>query len=90
MMNGSARMDEQWQPLTDLPTPLSAGGRTWKVRIEGMQRDDGTWAGRIVFADGAGRRVTDRETSQPNREALEYWATGLEAIYLEGALSRAR
>ena len=90
MMNGSLGMEEQWQALTDLPTPLTADGRQWKVRIEGMPRTDGTWAGRIVFADGATTRVTERETSQPNREALEYWASGLEAVYLEGALGRAR
>jgi len=34
--------------------------------------------------------TTDRETSQPNRKALEYWADGLEPIYLEGALARAQ
>jgi hypothetical protein len=33
---------------------------------------------------------TDRETSQPNRAALEYWADGLEPVYLEGALARAQ
>ena len=33
---------------------------------------------------------TDQETSQPNRSALEYWADGLEPIYLEGALARAQ
>jgi hypothetical protein len=34
--------------------------------------------------------VTQQETSQPNRAALEYWADGLEPIYLEGALARAQ
>ena len=29
------------------------------------------------------------ETTQPNRAALEYWAGGLEPVYLEGALERA-
>lgn len=32
---------------------------------------------------------TGQETSQPNRSALEYWATGLETIYLDGAFKRA-
>jgi hypothetical protein len=32
---------------------------------------------------------TDRETSQPNRQALEYWSTGLEPVYIEGAFERA-
>jgi hypothetical protein len=33
---------------------------------------------------------TDRETSQPNRISTEYWVSGLEPIYLEGALARAQ
>jgi hypothetical protein len=33
---------------------------------------------------------TDQESSQPNRTALEYWARGLESVYLEGALARAQ
>jgi hypothetical protein len=33
---------------------------------------------------------TDQETSQPNRAAIEYWANGLEPIYLEGAFARAQ
>ena len=89
MMKGLHGVNEQWQPITTLPTPLSANDRKWQVRIEGVQRGDGTWAGRIVFADGTTTRITDRETSQPNREALQYWASGLEAVYLEGALTRA-
>lgn len=83
-------MNATWQNVTSLPTPLIVNNREWHVRIEGVQRDDGTWAGRIVFADGTTIRVTDRETSQPNREALAYWASGLELVYLEGALGRAR
>ena len=30
-----------------------------------------------------------RETTQPNRQDVEYWATGLTPVYLEGALRRA-
>jgi len=33
---------------------------------------------------------TEQETSQPNRAAIEYWADGLEPIYLDGALARAQ
>jgi hypothetical protein len=32
---------------------------------------------------------TPRETTQPNHADLIYWASGLSAIYLEGALTRA-
>ena len=79
-----------WTEVTKLPTPFAAGGRTHQVAIEGMQRNDGTWAGRIVFKDGAAVRRTEQETSQPNRNALEYWASGLEKVYLEGAFQRSR
>lgn len=34
-------------------------------------------------------RRTRRETTQPSRDALRYWATGLEPTYLQGALERA-
>jgi hypothetical protein len=79
-----------WTEVTTLPTPFAADGRTHQVSIEGLQRSDGTWAGRIVFRDGANVRRTEQETSQPNRDALEYWATGLEKVYLEGAFQRSR
>jgi hypothetical protein len=34
-------------------------------------------------------RRSQIETTQPNREALAYWASGVEPVYLEGALGRA-
>lgn len=80
-----------WRKVTSLDTPFTAtAGRDFEVVIEGEQRADGTWGGRVAFVDGAKSRRTGQETSQPNREALEYWATGLERIYLEGAFARAR
>jgi hypothetical protein len=49
-----------------------------------------TWEGWIEFLTETGQRVvTERETTQPTLEAVRYWATGLEPIYLEGALERA-
>jgi hypothetical protein len=79
-----------WTNVTQLASPLISGGRQYTVFVEGQSRPDGTWAGRLVFRDGADSRTTDQETSQPNREALEYWATGLEVVYLEGAFTRGR
>jgi hypothetical protein len=70
-----------------------AGGGALRARVYGEQRADGTWVGWVEFhPEGGGGRVlrTGRETSQPNREALAYWASGLEPAYLEGALARAR
>jgi hypothetical protein len=48
------------------------------------------WEGWIEFvsADGKEVRRTPRETTQPTREALAYWAEGLSPTYLEGALKR--
>ncbi|HEU4521051.1 MAG TPA: hypothetical protein VFT12_03550 [Thermoanaerobaculia bacterium] len=79
-----------WQNVTSLPTPLTVSGRSYRVEIEGMQRPDKTWAGRLAFHDGKDVRRTEQETSQPDRKALEYWASGLEMVYLEGAFGRAR
>ena len=68
-------------------------GDNYHAFIFGEERADGTWVGWIEFrpsgAGGASLR-TGQETSQPNREALIYWATGLEPTYLEGAFARAR
>ena len=79
-----------WATVARLDTPFKQNGRKYEVRIEGEQRKDGTWAGRVVFVDGNSTRATSQETSQPNRQALEYWGTGLEPIYLEGALKRSK
>ena len=68
-------------------------GRTYTVVILGEPRTDGTWEGWIEFHPADSERAvlrTARETSQPNREALAYWATGLEPVYLEGAFARAQ
>jgi hypothetical protein len=52
---------------------------------------DGLWQGWIEFEPLAGGIVqrSGRETTQPKREDAIYWATGLTAVYLEGALERA-
>jgi hypothetical protein len=57
----------------------------------GEERVGGTWVGWLEFRPlGGGPALrTERETTQPDRGALEYWATGLEPVYLEGALARA-
>jgi len=63
------------------------------VWICGEMRLDGTWEGWLEFhPTNTAQQIlrTDQETSQPNRAAIEYWADGLEPIYLEGALARAQ
>jgi hypothetical protein len=70
-----------------------ARGNSYRAFVLGEERVDGTWESWIEFRpEGAGGATlsTERETTQPNREALVYWATGLEPTHLEGALARAR
>ncbi len=67
-------------------------GTQYHVRSYGDERVDGTWIGWIEFhpADLTEPVLkTDQETSQPNQMDLEYWATGLEPVYFEGAFGRA-
>jgi hypothetical protein len=57
--------------------------------VMGEQRGN-VWVGWLEFTPAVGDTLrTGEETSQPDRGALIYWASGLEPIYLEGALRRA-
>jgi hypothetical protein len=58
----------------------------------GRKRQDGLWEGWIEFVSADGARSIDsgRETTQPNRADLDYWAQGLTITYLQGALGRAQ
>jgi hypothetical protein len=66
-------------------------GVSYTVRACGRQREDGVWEGWLEFEPGDGSTVlrTPRETTQPKLTALKYWASGLSAVYLEGAFDRA-
>ena len=77
--------------LTYQTTLATSEGRTFRPRACGRPRDDGMWEGWLEFVpDDASEVVRSaRETTQPNLADLEYWATGLTPIYLEGALARA-
>jgi hypothetical protein len=71
-------------------TVRGPGGREYAAQACGGVADDGLWEGWIEFGSTDGRLLrTPRETEQPNRGALVYWAEGLSAAYLEGALNRA-
>jgi hypothetical protein len=65
-------------------------GRSYEARACARERDDQSWEGWLEFEPvGGGSAVrTGRETTQPNRGAIEYWAGGLTASYLDGALLR--
>lgn len=69
-------------------------GTLYAVLAHGDLRSDGMWEGWLEFqpldpVDGQVSLRTGRETTQPNRDALVYWASGLEPIYFEGAFDRA-
>jgi hypothetical protein len=70
---------------------LDGRGGAYTARVCGEPQPDGTWHGWLEFLDGPdGRAVrTERETTQPDRSALEYWAGGLSEEYIDGALARA-
>ncbi len=75
------------------PAEINEDGTKYTARICGAERTDGTWQAWVEFhpADKSKRVLrTDQETSQPNRLTIEYWALGLEPVYLEGALARAQ
>jgi hypothetical protein len=69
----------------------SEDGRRFEPRACGGLTADGFYEGWIEFAPiGDGEPIrTPRETLQPNRADLVYWATGLTQTYLDGALRRA-
>jgi hypothetical protein len=87
---GGTTMGELLQEYTT--EVVGPDGSTYTVRSYGEERDDGTWIGWLEFEPIDPEEptlATGQETSQPNRTAVEYWATGLEAIYFEGAFQRA-
>lgn len=69
-----------------------ADGRSWTAQACGRVAEDGLWEGWLEFLPQAAETSpvrTGRETGQPNRNDLVYWAQGLTQAYLEGALDRA-
>ena len=82
-----AELIQQYATLVEGP-----GGVWYASQVWGEGRTDGTWEGWIEFHPAAPPGIvlrTERETTQPNRDALAYWASGLEPIYFDGALARA-
>jgi hypothetical protein len=66
-------------------------GKRYGAQACGRERDDGMWEGWVEFLPGDGGEPvrTGRETTQPNRDDILYWASGLTDPYLDGALLRA-
>ena len=68
-------------------------GATYSICAVGQARADGTWEAWLEFlpvSGGEPKLSTERETSQPDRSAVAYWASGLEPLYFEGAFNRAK
>jgi hypothetical protein len=75
------------------PIVSETEGTQWKPRACGRRGEGHMWEGWIEFVplDKASSPVrSKRESTQPSRESLIYWATGLTPVYLRGALERAR
>lgn len=69
---------------------VSDDGTEYAVQACGAEADDGLWHGWLEFVGPDGRSVrSGRETTQPNFTDVQYWATGLTPVYLEGAFRRA-
>lgn len=85
-------MTSSAQTLLEYDEPLLGDdGTAYRACARGRERDDGLWEGWIELqAVQTGEVIeTERETTQPNRTDLEYWAGGISHVYLEGALRRA-
>ena len=81
-----ARVLVEYRAIVHGPT-----GQAFRARACGRPAVDGRWDGWVEFIDVVSGRVlrSPRETVQPNRVDVEYWASGLGAVYLEGCLHRA-
>lgn len=76
----------------DEPIPDASGAR-FLAQALGRKREDGLWEGWLEFLaieEDVPAIDSGRETTQPNRADLEYWAQGLTLAYLQGALARAQ
>jgi hypothetical protein len=76
--------------LVQFTDPVISDGVTYLANACGAQTADGLWQGWIEFTamNGGPTLRSRRETTQPNRTDAVYWASGLTAVYLEGALQR--
>lgn len=73
-------------------TVIGPDGVRWAPRVLGTLAGDGLWDGWIEFTPTNSTIDpirTSRETKQPQRSDLLYWAQGLTQVYLEDALARA-
>ena len=80
-------------PVADLEALVTDElGHVYEVRAFGVDLQDGFWDGFLEFVlhDDDSVLVTPRETTHASLPDLVYWATALDAAYLDRALARAR
>ena len=79
--------------LVKFDEPIAVpGGKAYFAHAVGKEIEGGLWHGWLEFQAVVGEAdalASGRETTQPNRTNLEFWAQGLTKVYLEGALARA-
>jgi hypothetical protein len=80
--------------LRSFEEPIRDDSGEYRARVVARLADDGMWEGWLEFVPRNGglaeALVSPAESRQPEREHLEYWASGLSVVYAEGALRRAR
>jgi hypothetical protein len=88
-MEGNKTMAETLRHFSD--STVGRNGVEYEASVCAAELPDGLWQAWIEFVplDGGAAVHTARETTQGNRADVVYWASGLTAIYLEGALDRA-
>jgi hypothetical protein len=80
--------------LRSFDEPIRDDSGEYHARVIGRLAHDGMWEGWLEFVPLDDRStdalISPLESRQPEREHLEYWASGLSVVYAEGALHRAR
>jgi hypothetical protein len=79
--------------LRTFDTPVQDASGQYTARAVGRHADDGLWEGWLEFVPVgkiAAVIVGSVESRQPEKGHLEYWASGLTPVFLEGALARAQ
>jgi len=80
--------------LRTFDEPVRDQSGSYYARVVGRLAADRMWEGWLEFISEDATQpeplTTAIESRQPERDHLEYWASGLTPVYAEGALSRAR
>jgi hypothetical protein len=79
--------------LRSFDDPVTDEFGIYHARVVARRAEDRMWEGWLEFEPLDGQAETlvgPVESRQPEREHLVYWASGLSAVFLEGALHRAQ